>query len=204
MATRALFLLPLLLLATPGLGQVPHPYAYGGLSLESGGYSPAAGTVGAGLNIDATRAIAIAELWADNAHKQDSGTGHDVGIRARAFYPIKHGWYGGAGVQWNKLVTSIYSKQAWRPTFGGGKDVIRESFSGRAQLMYVLPGTDRINAVQGPEISLWVPSPATRAHILYRQTLGLYEFHQSAVPGDSGIQDRSIAAFSEFTVMYRF
>lgn len=204
MATRASFLPFLLLLAVSGMGQVPHPYAYGGLALESGGYSPAAGTAGTGLSLDTTHVVALAELWADNAHKQDSGTGHDVGVRARAFYPIKQGWYLGAGAQWDKLITSIYSKQAWRPTFGGGRDVIRESFSLRGQVMYVLPGTDRINAVQGPEISLWLPSPATRSHILYRQTLGLYEFHQSAVPGDSGTQDRSIAAFSEFTVMYRF
>ena len=199
-------LLPLcfVLLAVAATAQIPHPYAYGGLSLESGGYTPAAGTVGTGLNLESSHALALAELWADNAHKQDSGTGHDIGARARAFYSIKQGWYAGAGAQWSKLATSIYSKQAWRPVFGGGKDVMRESLSLRAQVLYVLPGSDHINAVQGPELSFWLPSPVTHAHILYRQTLGVYEFHQSAVPGDPGTQDRSVAVFSEFTLVYRF
>jgi len=192
------------LLAIAATAQLPHPYAYGGLSLESGGYTPAAGTIGTGLNLESTHALSLAEVWADNAHKQDSGTGHDVGARARAFYPIRRGWYAGAGVQWNKLATSIYSKQAWRPVFGGGKDLMRQSLSLRAQLLYVLPGCDHINAVQGPELSFWLPSPATKAHLLYRQVLGVYEFHQSAVPADPGTQDRSGAAFSEFTLMYRF
>lgn len=204
MLSRALLLPLFLLLAVAVAAQVPHPYAYGGLSLESGGYTPAAGTIGTGLNIESSHALALAEFWADNAHKQDSGTGHDIGARARAFYPIRRGWYAGAGVQWNKLATSIYSKQAWRPVFGGGNDIMREHLSLRAQLMYVLPGSDHINAVQGPELGFWLPSPATKAHLLYRQTLGLYEFHQSAVSGDPGTEDRSVAAFSEFTLMYRF
>jgi len=204
MRRALLFTLSFVLLAIAAIAQVPHPYAYGGLSLESGGYALAAGTIGTGLNLENSHAVALAELWADNAHKQDSGTGHDMGARARAFYPIRQGWYAGAGVHWNKLVTSIYSKQAWRPVFGAGKDVMRESLSLRTQLMYVLPGSDHINAVQGPELSFWLPSPATKAHILYRQTLGVYEFHQSAVPDEPGTQDRSVAVFSEFTLMYRF
>src|SRR5712692_8985765 len=65
----------LLSLVTPALAQVPHPYAYGGLSLNSGGYSPAAGTIGAGLSIDTSHIVAITEVWADDARKQDSGTG---------------------------------------------------------------------------------------------------------------------------------
>jgi hypothetical protein len=191
-------------LITPALAQIPHPYAYGGLSLNSGGYSPAAGTIGAGLSIDTSHIVAITEVWADDARKQDSGTGHDVGGRARAFYRTQKGWYAGAGAQWNKLTTALYSKQGWRPTFGAGKDVIRENFSMRAQAMYVLPGSDRLNAVQGPEISIWMPSPATKGHFFYRQTLGIYEFHQTSVPANPGTQNRSVASFLEFTIMCRF
>jgi hypothetical protein len=106
--------------------------------------------------------------------------------------------------QWNKLTTALYSKQGWRPTFGAGKDVIRENFSMRAQAMYVLPGTDRLNAVQGPEISIWMPSPAPKGHFFYRQTLGIYEFHQTSVPANPGTQNRSVASFLEFTIMCRF
>jgi hypothetical protein len=156
------------------------------------------------VGLDRTHAIAIAELHFDSAQKQDSGTGREVGTLARAFYRMNSGWYGGGGIQWSELTTATYSKNFWRPTFGGGKDVFRESFSLRAQLMYVLAGSDRLNAVHGPEISLWVPSPATSGHLFYRQTLGTYLFHQSAVPGDAGTENRSIASFIEFTAMYRF
>jgi hypothetical protein len=194
----------LMLLVTPVRAQIPRPYAYGGLSLNGGGYSPAGGIIGVGLDIDTEHSCAIAEIWTGNAHKRDSGTGLEVGGKARAFYLTGRGWYFGGGAQWSKLVTVDYSKQGWRPTFGAGKDIIREDFSARAQVMYVLPGTDRLNAVQGPEINIWIPSPATQAHLMYRQSLGIYEFHQTSVPGNSGTQDRSGATFVEFTLMYRF
>jgi hypothetical protein len=67
-----------------------------------------------------------------------------------------------------------------------------------------LPGTDRLNALQGPEISLWVPSPATNHHLFFRETYGCYEYHQTAVPGNPGTQNRGYASFLELTVMYRF
>jgi hypothetical protein len=202
---RALFTLPFALaLVSPVRAQIPHPYAYGGLSLNGGGYSPAAEIIGVGLEIDAKHSSATAEIWAGNAHKEDSGTGREFGGKVRAFYRTERGWYFGAGAQWSKLVTALYSKQGWRPTFGGGTDIIREDFSARAQIMYILPGTDRLNAIQGPEINIWIPSPATKAHLMYRQSLGIYEFHQTSVPGNTGMQDRSSASFLEFTLLYRF
>ena len=199
-------LLPyLLLVVTPAFGQLPRPYTFGGLSLNNGGgYGPAAGTLGAGLNIDTTKVTAIVEVSADNAHKQDSGTGHDLFMKARAFYYGRKGWYFGAGVQQNRLVTVDYSKQAWRPTFGGGKDFVRETFSFRAQALYILPGTDHLNASQGPELTMWLPSPATKAHWLYREVIGIYEFHQTAVPGDPGTENRYVTCFADFTIQYRF
>lgn len=183
----------------------PRPYAYGGLQMSKGsGYSPAAGSAGVGLNIDTNHAIALTEFSADNAHKQDSGTGHDLYFQARAFYRTSRGWYVGAGTQWNKLITDPYSKEAWRPAFGGGKDFMRENFSMRAQVMYILPGTDHLNAVQGPEIALWLPSPESRSHFFYRQTIGLYDFHQTSVPGNPGTNVRGESTFLNCTVMYRF
>ncbi len=205
MAKRAVVLFLFFLLAVgTGLGQVPQPYVYGGLSLNGSGYYPASGAAGTGMNLETTHVLAGAEIWAGNAHKQDSGTGYEIGGQARLFCHTGRNLYFGAGAQWSKLTTSIYSKQGWRPTFGGGKDFMRESFSARAQLMYVLPGTDRLNALQGPELSLWMPSPATHAHLFYRETVGVYEFHQTSVPGNSGIQDRSFTTFVQFTVMYRY
>jgi len=183
----------------------PRPYTYAGLALSSGaGYSPAAGVVGSGLNIDTRHFLFLAEGSLQNARKLDSGTGMEYDLKARSFARAENGWFFGGGAQWSKLSTAAYAKQAWRPTFGGGKDVTRESFSFRAQALYVLPGTDHLNAVQGPEISLWLPSPAAKAHFFYRQTIGIYEFHQTSVPGNSGTNIRNESTFVSLTAMYRF
>ncbi len=183
----------------------PRPYVYGGLALSQGAsYSPAAGIIGAGFNAESQRFIALAEGSIENAHKQDSGSGTETGLKGRAFIRAGNGWYLGGGAQWSKLSTNPYSKQAWRPTFGGGKDIFREDFSMRTQALYVLPGTDHWNAVQGPEIALWLPSPASGSHFFYRQTVGIYEFHQTAVPGKSGTNDRYAAMFVQCSAMYRF
>jgi hypothetical protein len=201
---RRLLLLFLFRVVTPVLSQVPHPYAFGGLSLMGGSYEATAGTMGLGLGVDTTKVIAMAEVAADNAHKQDSGTGHDLFVKARLFYHERRGWYFGGGTQQSRLVTIDYSKQAWRPTFGGGKDFIRETFSLRGQVLYILPGTDHLNAVQGPELSIWLPSPASRTHWLYREVIGIYEFHQTSVPDNPGTANRSVACFTDFAIQYRF
>jgi hypothetical protein len=183
----------------------PRPYAYGGLELTHGaGYSPAAGIFGSGVDIDNSHFLFLGEGSIQNAHKLDSGTGTEYALQARSFARVPDGWYFGGGAQWSKLSTSEYAKQAWRPTFGGGKDIMRENFSMRAQAVYILPGTDHLNAVQGPEISLWLPSPASKSHFFYRQTVGIYEFHQTSVPGNPGTNVRMASTFVSLTAMYRF
>jgi hypothetical protein len=194
----------LLFLDTSALAQYPHPYAYGGVTSSNAGYSIVAGDVGAGLDVSTKHITALAEIWADNSRKQRSSSGHDVGVKARAFYRMSNGWYFGGGAQWSQLVAPGYTKAQWRPTLGGGKDVIKEGFSSRLMLLYILPGTDHLNALQGPEFSMWLPSPATKSHLFCRETIGAYEFHQTSVPGNSGIGERSMGAFVESTVMYRF
>ena len=190
--------------ALPWYSTGPRPFVYGGLALSRGGYDPAGGIVGTGLNLESARILIWAEGSVDNLHKRDSGTGRDLALKSRVFFNTSHGFFFGGGVQWSKLTTVLYSKQAWRPTFGGGKDFIREDLSIRAQVIYVLPGTDRLNASQGPEISLWLPSPAHGRHWFYRQTLGLYEAHQTAAPGNGGTSNRFLTSFLDLTVLYRF
>jgi len=183
----------------------PRPYAFGGMALNRGnGYSPAGANGGVGFDIETPHALALTEFSADNGHKEDSGTGHDLYFQARAFYHATHNWYFGGGAQWNNLITNIYSKESWRPTFGGGTDLLHSDFSVRAQILYIMPGSDHLNAVQGPEISLWLPSPATRKHFFYRQTVGIYEFHQTSVPGNPGTNVREVAGVMNCTAMYRF
>jgi hypothetical protein len=183
----------------------PRPYAFGGLALsKDAGYSPAAGTVGGGVSIESKHFVGLAEGSLQNAHKLDSGTGTESDLKGRAFLRTSPGWFFGGGVQWSELGTVAYSKHVWRPVFGGGKDLFRENFSMRAQALYVLPGTDHLNALQGPEVSLWMPSPASGSHFFYRQTVGIYEFHQTSVPGDTGTSEQSAAPFIQLTAMYRF
>jgi hypothetical protein len=183
----------------------PRSYAYGGFAPSEGaGYSTAAGTAGAGLDCETSRLIALTQFAVEDAHKLDSGTGAEAHFMTRLFVRAPASWYFGGGAQWNDLDTVLYSKHSWRPGFGAGKDFLREAFSARAQALYLLPGTDHLNGLQGPELSLWVPSPATHHHWFYRQVLGIYEFHQTSVPGNPGLNDRSVSAFLELTVMYRF
>jgi hypothetical protein len=202
---RLRFLLYISLLVSPASAQLPRPYTFGGLSLsKGGGFEPTADTLGAGFSLEKGKVAAMAEVSADNARKRDSGTGHDLFMKARAFYGIRNGWYFGAGVQQSRLITIDYSKQAWRPAFGGGRDFVRETFSFRAQALYILPGTDHLNASQGPEFTMWLPSPASKAHWLYREVIGIYEFHQTAVPGDPGTEYRHLSCSADFTIQYRF
>jgi hypothetical protein len=187
-----------------GISALPHPYAYFSGELNGGGYEPVAFASGAGLDWERTRWFALAETSRDNARKQDSGTGRGQHLQGRLFYRLGDHWYAGAGAQWSKLTTDLYSKQAWRPTFGVGRDWLLNDFSMRGQVMYVLPGTDHLSASQGPEISIWIPSPKTRSRFFFRETVGIYEFHQTATPSDPGTENRSASASIQMGLMFRF
>jgi hypothetical protein len=52
-----------------------------------------------------------------------------------------------------------------------------------------LPGTDHLNAAQGPGFSLWMPSPLTSHHFFMRETVGIYMSH-------TAVTDRSDAALT--------
>jgi len=75
---------------------------------------------------------------------------------------------------------------------------------------YVLPGTDHYNAVQGPLISFYMPSPSAKGHIFFRATQGIYEFHETVTEPSNltltrqQIGDRSVTSSGELTLMYRF
>ena len=107
--------------------------------------------------------------------------------------------------------TTNYTKNSWRPTFGVGGDYFASGGGNcRWQLFYITKGSDKSNAVQGPEFQLWIPSPVSKSHFFYRQTLGVYEFHTTVTdPKDLRlaplqIGQRSSAAFLDFTVGWRF
>ncbi len=72
----------------------PHPYVYGGLELNSGGgYSPAAGSTGVGVDLEDSRFMALAEVSVANAEKQDSGNGYEVHAKSRLFLRNRGNWF---------------------------------------------------------------------------------------------------------------
>jgi hypothetical protein len=92
----------------------------------------------------------------------------------------------------------------------------------RLQVDYKLKGAEHVdpkgcavpngqctNDLQGPMISFYLPSPAAAGHLFWRETAGIYTFHdtlRSTDPLLTALQKshRSTAALLEFTMMYRF
>jgi hypothetical protein len=185
----------------------PHPYAYGG-------YAPTALAGGAGLDIELKHLVFDSKASYDTAHKVNDNTvnnhsGHDRGLSGDAFYRFNKLYVGG-GASWTQLSTTNYSKQSWHPAFGMGRDWMRESFSLRGQVLYKLPGSDWQNATQGPELSVWFPSPSTAHHVFWRETIGIYSFHETVTdPSDKVLTaeqtgTRSVTGGVSLTMMYRF
>ncbi|MFZ0770755.1 MAG: hypothetical protein WCA49_09390 [Candidatus Sulfotelmatobacter sp.] len=203
---------------------LPHPFVYAGTELMGAGYAPLAGDVGGGLRIDSRHFLASAEGSYDNGHKtndndQPNPSGHDRGLVGTSYFRFSSGWFLGAGARWSQLSTTNYAKSAWRPTFGGGKDYFHREcsvencaadFSFRLGVDYVLPGADHSNAVQGPLISFYMPSPSAKGHFFFRLSQGIYEFHETVTEPSNltltrqQIGDRSVTSFCELTLMYRF
>lgn len=203
---------------------LPHPFVYAGAGLMGGGYAPLAAEAGGGLRIDSRHFLAFAEGSYDNGHKtndndQPNPKGHDRGLAGSAYFRLSSGWFAGVGARWSQLSTTNYTKSGWRPTFGGGKDYFHKKcaletcgadYSMRLGVDYILPGTDHSNATQGPLISFYMPSPSARGHIFFRETIGVYTFHETVTDPSNltltrqQIGHRSVTSFGELTVMYRF
>ena len=150
-----------------------------------------------------------------NARKTNDATlnnhsGRERFLQGRLFYPWRRSLYFGGGAQWSQTATTNYTKSAWRPTLGLGGDHFAENMSARWQVMYITHGTDHSNALQGPELQLWLPSPASKSHFIWRITLGIYEFHTTVTdPTDRTltahqIRDRHSAGFLDFSFGWRF
>jgi hypothetical protein len=219
-----LLVLPLYGFTAFGQQLIPHPFGYIGPELMGGGYRQIAGVAGAGFRIDSPHFLFDASALYDNARKVNDGTGlnphgHDRGLQSMSYYRFTSGWFLGAGVGWKKLSTTNYSKSSVRPRFGGGKDFVSKrcagedcitDFSMRLGTDYLIPGTDWQNGLHGPQINIYVPSPSEKGHIFYRETIGIYRFHQTLTDRTNLQMTRAQmgrrywTGFSEFTIMYRF
>ena len=203
---------------------IPRPFLYVGADLMGAGYSPLAFEGGVGFQIDSRRFLMDASAYYDNGHKTNDGVqpnpkGHDRGLIGSAYYRLPSNWFFGAGARWSQLSTTKYTKSAWRPTFGGGKDFFSNNcqpdncvgqFSMRASVDYVMPGSDWQNGSQGPLLTLYMPSPSLKKHFFYRQTLGIYRFHDTVTDRTDPVLTRQQTgnhhgdSYLEFAIIYRF
>lgn len=194
---------------------IPLPILYAGPSLVGNGYQTVAANFGGGFLLRSSRMLADFEAYYMNARKTDDNTvnnrkGHERFLRGRVFYPWRRGLYFGGGAQWSETSTTNYTKKGWRPAFGIGGDHFARDWNCRWQVLYVTPMNDRWNALHGPEIQFWLPSPASKSHFFFRQSLGLYEFHTTVTdPSDRVLtakqtSDRHSAAFLDFAFGWRF
>jgi hypothetical protein len=62
------------------------------------------------------------------------------------------------------------------------------------------------NGVQGPEFTLFFPSPAISKHWIFQETVGIYEFHDTytIAGGYPGERKRHGMATTDFVIRYRF
>jgi hypothetical protein len=189
-----------------------------------GGYASFAAIGGGGFRIDSHRLLLDASGQYDNGRKvndndQPNPKGHNRRLLASAYYRLPSGWSFGAGVRWSELSTTNYKKSSWEPALGGSKDYFhqhcqpencRGDFSARVGIDYLLKGSDWQNGTQGPLFSLYIPSPSVKAHIFYRETMGVYRCYDTVTDRTNAFLTQEQMGnhhwdtFAEFTLMYRF
>jgi hypothetical protein len=188
------------------------------------------------LRIDKTHLIWAASAAYDNSHKSNDNTlnndnGHERSLDSSIYYRFTNTWFVGGGASWSELSTTNYTKQDFHPSVGGGKDYFHKECAGedcvsqwsfRLQVDYKLKGAEHVDAkgcsvpngqctneLQGPMLSFYLPSPAASGHLFWRETVGIYSFHDTLTSTDPTLtalqkSHRSVASFLEFTMMYRF
>ena len=189
-----------------------------------GGYAPLAAVGGAGFRIDSHRFLLDASGQYDNGHKvndnnQPNANGHNRGLVGSAYYRLPSGWSFGAGARWSELSTTNYKKSSWEPTFGGRKDYFHKhcprencmrDFSMQLGVDYMLKGSNWKNGTQGPLFTLYLPSPLAKAHIFWRETVGIYRVYDTVTDRTNALltsqqmSNRHWDTFASFTLMYRF
>ena len=203
---------------------IPRPYVFAGGESMGGGYAPFAAVGGAGFRIDSKRLLLDANGQYDNGRKvndndQPNPNGHDRGLVGSAYFRLPAAWSFGAGVRWSELSTTNYRKSSWAPTIGGSKDYFRHhcqlescrgDFSLRFGVDYMLKGSNWQNGTQGPLFTFYVPSPAAKAHIFWRETVGIYRVYDTVTDRTNAtltsqqMSNHNWDNFAEFTLMYRF
>ena len=200
---------------------IPYPYFATGPSLMGAGYSAFAWRVEGGLTGESNHFVMNGDAAYDNGRQVNDGDqpnpkGHDrylnAGLYGRFGKKLFTGnCFVGLGWRWNQLSTTNYVKTANRPQIGGGCDVTSgRDFSMRIVSNWVLAGDDWQNGVHGPEFTFSFPSPRERRHWFWRETLGVYRFHETVTERgnvqltQSQRADRSTMVNLNFSIIYRF
>jgi hypothetical protein len=206
---------------------IPHPYVLVGPSLMGGGYATFAYRLEGGLDIESSRWIMLAVGAYDNGRQvrdgdQPNPKGHDRYLDSSIYFrpawqPFPGQAFVGCGWRWNQLSTTNYTKTANRPQVGGGYDLAlrscsgcRRDFSMRISVDWVMVGNDWQNGSHGPAIAFSLPTPREKRHWFYQQRVGVFRFHDTVTDPTNVVltrlqrADRSLAAYVESGIMYRF
>jgi len=186
-------------------------------------YHPFALLGGAGFRVDSDHLILDLNGSYDNGRKDnaDAGdsTGYDRGLNGEMYFGIASGWSLGGGARWTEVFSGKQRESYWQPSFGGNKDFFTGScrhencqgeFSMRIGVDYFLSGTDKQNGSHGPRISFFLPSPSLKRRLFFRESLGIYAYHDTVTDATNPVltraqlANRSFNSFLELTLMYRF
>lgn len=147
------------------------PYVKGGGSFQGSlGYRPGL-TFGGGYDHRFARVLLLSDVSIDTSDKIGVPSGLSYHVGAGAYLMKKHTGIGG-GARCGKLTTSAYDKGSCRPFIGG-------VYSGRVvhfDAAYYLPGTDKVNRLQGLRTITLIP---LSKHVALEVLFGVYRFNAS-------------------------
>lgn len=152
------------------------PIGYGPYAKAAGSFGASLGyrpglALGGGFDYRFSRALLLTDAVIDTADKVDAPGSTFKGGAGLYFMAKRYGVGGGARCV--KLTTSAYGKGACRPFLGGVADL--RSF--RLEAAYLLPGSDRVNHLQG--LRTMAVFPFSR-HVQFELETGFYRFHASS------------------------
>lgn len=201
--TVALVVVIVLFFASLGHSQelMPHPFVAGGIQMSNSGVQTVAGVGSVGLTwhpkclfFEATGDYIAARKSNDNTIGNDSG--HTRRLEGVVLYPVGR-WAFGGGYSYSKLDTTNYSKSSGHPEVGGAFEWKRKPV--RLQMLYVLPGSDWQNGVQGVKSVLFVP---LTKHIFTRIEGGGYRSYSTVTdPADASTTAMEKSHHDMFTVV---
>lgn len=199
----------------PIYDRYPHLNIITAFNLNGGGHSTVSENATVGVSIEKPSFLLSTNGTYDNAKKVNDNTigndkGHSRKFNFGGFYRLKNGWFFGGGGYWSQLSTTNYVKESWHPNFGGGRDFFVRGTSFRIKALYSLPGTDKLNGVQGPTINFILPSPITRHHFFFYESFSTSLFHTTVTDPTNKeltaqqLHDRSLASYLTLGVMFKF